>query len=55
MENFVGVPDSTMKHFVEQGFKKNKILRIKYSTKKVTNSATVPSKKVIFSTYCVDK
>ena len=25
-ENFVGVPDSTMKHFVEQGFKKNKII-----------------------------
>jgi len=26
IENFVGVPDSTMKHFVERGFKKNKIL-----------------------------
>ena len=26
IENFIGVPDSTMKHFVEQGFKKNKIL-----------------------------
>ena len=26
IENFVGVPDSTMKYFVEQGFKKNKIL-----------------------------
>ena len=26
IENFVGVPDSTMKYFIEQGFKKNKIL-----------------------------
>ena len=26
IENFVGVPDSTMKHFIDQGFKKNKIL-----------------------------
>ena len=26
IENFIGVPDSTMKHFIEQGFKKNKIL-----------------------------
>ena len=26
IENFVGVPDSTMKHFIKQGFKKNKIL-----------------------------
>ena len=26
IENFIGVPDSTMKHFVERGFKKNKIL-----------------------------
>ena len=26
IKNFIGVPDSTMKHFVEQGFKKNKIL-----------------------------
>ena len=25
-ENFIGVPDSTMKHFIDQGFKKNKIL-----------------------------
>ena len=26
VENFIGVPDSTMKHFIDQGFKKNKIL-----------------------------
>jgi len=26
IQNFIGVPDSTMKHFIEQGFKKNKIL-----------------------------
>ena len=26
VENFIGVPDSTMKHFIEQGFKKNKII-----------------------------
>ena len=26
IENFVGVPDSTMKHFIDEGFKKNKIL-----------------------------
>ena len=26
IENFIGVPDSTMKHFIEQGFKKNKII-----------------------------
>ena len=26
IENFIGVPDSTMKYFIEQGFKKNKIL-----------------------------
>ena len=26
IENFVGVPDSAMKYFIEQGFKKNKIL-----------------------------
>jgi len=26
IENFIGVPDSTMKHFIKQGFKKNKIL-----------------------------
>jgi len=26
IENFVGVPDSTMKYFIERGFKKNKIL-----------------------------
>ena len=26
IENFIGVPDSTMKHFIDQGFKKNKIL-----------------------------
>jgi len=26
IENFVGVPDSTLKHFIEQGLKKNKIL-----------------------------
>ena len=26
VENFIGVPDSTMKYFIEQGFKKNKIL-----------------------------
>ena len=25
-ENFIGVPDSTMKYFIDQGFKKNKIL-----------------------------
>jgi sulfopyruvate decarboxylase TPP-binding subunit len=24
--NFVGVPDSTMKHFIDQGLKRNKIL-----------------------------
>ena len=26
IENFVGVPDSTMKYFIDQGFKHNKIL-----------------------------
>ena len=26
IENFVGVPDSTMKHFIDEGLKKNKIL-----------------------------
>jgi sulfopyruvate decarboxylase subunit alpha/phosphonopyruvate decarboxylase len=26
IKNFVGVPDSTLKYFIEQGFKKNKIL-----------------------------
>jgi len=26
VENFVGVPDSTMKHFINQGIKKNKIM-----------------------------
>ena len=26
IENFVGVPDSTLKHFVDQGLKKNKII-----------------------------
>ena len=26
VENFVGVPDSTLKYFIEQGLKKNKIL-----------------------------
>ena len=26
IENFVGVPDSTMKHFIDEGFKKNKII-----------------------------
>ena len=26
VENFIGVPDSTMKHFIDQGLKKNKIL-----------------------------
>ena len=26
IQNFIGVPDSTMKHFIDQGFKKNKIL-----------------------------
>ena len=26
IENFIGVPDSTMKHFIDQGFIKNKIL-----------------------------
>ena len=26
IENFIGVPDSTMKYFIEHGFKKNKIL-----------------------------
>ena len=26
IENFIGVPDSTMKHFISQGFRKKKIL-----------------------------
>ena len=26
IENFIGVPDSTMKHFIDEGFKKNKII-----------------------------
>jgi len=26
IKNFVGVPDSTMKHFIDEGLKKNKIL-----------------------------
>ena len=26
IENFIGVPDSTMKHFISQGLKKKKIL-----------------------------
>ena len=26
IENFIGVPDSTMKHFIDQGFKRKKIL-----------------------------
>lgn len=26
IENFIGVPDSTLKHFVDQGLKKNKII-----------------------------
>ena len=26
VQNFIGVPDSTMKHFIDQGLKKNKIL-----------------------------
>ncbi len=26
IQNFIGVPDSTMKHFIDQGLKKNKIL-----------------------------
>ena len=26
IENFIGVPDSTLKHFIKQGLKKNKIL-----------------------------
>ena len=26
VQNFIGVPDSTVKHFIDQGFKKNKIL-----------------------------
>ena len=26
IQNFVGVPDSTLKYFIEQGIKKNKIL-----------------------------
>ena len=26
VQNFIGVPDSTMKYFIDQGFKKNKIL-----------------------------
>lgn len=26
IENFIGVPDSTMKHFVDQGMKKKKVL-----------------------------
>ena len=26
IENFIGVPDSTMKYFIDEGFKKNKII-----------------------------
>ena len=26
IKNFIGVPDSTMKHFIDEGFKKNKII-----------------------------
>ena len=26
IKNFIGVPDSTMMHFIDQGFKKNKII-----------------------------
>ena len=26
IENFIGVPDSTMKHFIDQGFKRKKVL-----------------------------
>ena len=26
IQNFIGVPDSTMKHFIDQGLKKNKVL-----------------------------
>ena len=26
IENFIGVPDSTLKYFIDEGFKKNKIL-----------------------------
>ena len=26
IQNFIGVPDSTIKYFIDQGFKKNKIL-----------------------------
>jgi len=26
IENFIGVPDSTMKHFIDEGLKKNKII-----------------------------
>ena len=26
IENFIGVPDSTMKYFIDEGLKKNKIL-----------------------------
>ena len=26
IQNFIGVPDSTLKYFIEQGLKKNKIL-----------------------------
>ncbi len=26
VKNFIGVPDSTMKYFIDEGFKKNKIL-----------------------------
>ena len=26
IENFIGVPDSTMKYFIDQGFKRKKVL-----------------------------
>jgi len=28
IKNFIGVPDSTMKHFIDQGLKKRKIMII---------------------------
>ena len=51
--NLININDSH--NFLKKIFKKRKILKVKYSSKKVTNSATVPTKKVIFSTYCVDR
>ena len=26
IKNFIGVPDSTLKHFIDQGFKRKKVL-----------------------------